>query len=274
MLSIVLTEFQKIKRYHILLIGIIGMTLSPILGIITQNVAIEEAKNPNFDLGTLVNNTIWNNAAIFMPIIFTLIGGYMINREYADGTLKNILTVPVSYSRLLTGKLAAGGLLSLILGLYSYVVAMIVGIFAGLHGMNFTVFIKGIFQMGGIALGTYIAVLPILALCGRIPNFFMVGSVIAFVSGYCSMFFKSGVLRDVYPFLASFTVIGFDTTTYMGAKSKASVPLGIASLGMMLLISTVIIAVSKMPGGAKTKQKKSNISLRPAQRERLKANGR
>ena len=93
MLSIVLTEFQKIKRYHILLVGIIGMTLSPVLGIVTQNVAMEEAKNPNFDLGALVNNTIWNNAAIFMPVIFTLIGGYLIRREYTDDTLKNILTV-------------------------------------------------------------------------------------------------------------------------------------------------------------------------------------
>ena len=34
MLSIVLTELQKIKRYHILLIGIIGMALSPVLGLI------------------------------------------------------------------------------------------------------------------------------------------------------------------------------------------------------------------------------------------------
>ena len=91
MLSIVLTELQKIKRYHILLIGIIGMALSPILGLITQNVAIEEAKNPNFDLGALVDSTIWNNATVFMPIIFTLIGGYLINREYTDDTLKNVL---------------------------------------------------------------------------------------------------------------------------------------------------------------------------------------
>ena len=60
MLSIVLTELQKIKRYHILLIGIIGMALSPILGLITQNVAIEEAKNPNFDLSALVDNTLKN----------------------------------------------------------------------------------------------------------------------------------------------------------------------------------------------------------------------
>ena len=94
MLSIVLTEFQKIKRYHILLIGIIGMTLSPVLGVITQNVAIEEAKNPNFNISALVDSTIWNNATIFMLIIFTLIGGYLINREYTDDTLKNILTVP------------------------------------------------------------------------------------------------------------------------------------------------------------------------------------
>ena len=81
MLSIVLTELQKIKRYHILLIGIIGMALSPILGLITQNVAIEEAKNPNFDLSALVDSTIWNNATVFMPIIFTLIGGYFFKLE-------------------------------------------------------------------------------------------------------------------------------------------------------------------------------------------------
>ena len=95
-------------------------------------------------------------------------------------------------------------------------------------------------------------------------------SVIAFVLGYCSMFFKSGLLRNIYPFLASFTVIGFDTTSYISAKSKASVPLGLASLGAMLLISAFIIAISKTPGEAKTKQKKNNISLRPAQRERIK----
>ncbi len=53
MLSIVLTELQKIKRYHILLIGIIGMALSPILGLITQNVAIEEAKNPTAQFATM-----------------------------------------------------------------------------------------------------------------------------------------------------------------------------------------------------------------------------
>ena len=274
MLSIVLTEFQKIKRYHILLIGIIGMTLSPVLGVITQNVAIEEDKNPNFNISELVDSTIWNNATIFMPIIFTLIGGYLINREYTDDTLKNILTVPVSFSKLLTGKLAAIGLLSLVLGIYSFVITIIVGICAGLPGVSISALISGLLYMAGISICIYIAVLPIISFCGRIPGFFMGGSIIAFVLGYCSMFFKSGLLRNIYPFLAAFTVIGFDTTSYINSTSNANVPLGLVSLGIMLLISVFIITISKTPGNSKTKHKKSNISLRPAQRERLKMNGR
>lgn len=274
MLSIVLTEFQKIKRYHILLVGIVGMTLSPILGIITQNVAIEEAKKLNFNISALVDSTIWNNATIFMPIIFTLIGGYLINREYTDDTLKNILTVPISFPKLLTGKLTAIGLLSLILGVYSFVITIIIGVGTSLPGMDIFVLARGLFYMAGISICIYISVLPIIALCGRIPGLFMVCSVIAFVLGYCSMFFKSGVLRSIYPFLAAFTVIGFDTTSYINSKSNANVPLGLVSLGAMLMISVFIIAISKTPEAAKTKHKKSNISLRRAQRERLKANGR
>lgn len=270
MLNIVLTEFQKVKRYQILLIGMIGMTLSPVLGLITQNVAIPEAQIPDFNISALVDSTIWNNATVFMPVIFTLIGGYLINREYADNTLKNILTVPVSFSKLLTGKLAAVGLLSLLLGIYSFIVTIIVGICAGLPGMSISALTSGLLYMAGISICIYIAVLPILSLCGRMPGLFMGGSVIAFVAGYCSMFFKSGLLRSIYPFLAAFTVIGFDAASYINAKDSANVPLGLASLGTMLLLSVLIITVSKTPGETKTKHKRSNILLRPAQRERLK----
>lgn len=274
MLFIILTEFQKIKRYHILLIGIIGMALSPVLGLITQNVAIEEAKNPHFDLSALLDSTLWNNATIFMPIIFTLIGGYMINREYTDDTLKNILTVPVSFPKLLAGKLTTIGLLSLILGLYSYVITILVGAVAGLPNMNIAVLLKGLLQMAGLSICIYITVLPIITFCGKQQGLFMGGSIIAFILGYCSMFFKTGVLRNIYPFLAALTLIGFDTTSYINATDKASLPLGAMSIGVMLLISAFMIAVSKTPGKFKTQKQKSCFSLRPAQRKQLKKCGR
>ena len=98
------------------------------------------------------------------------------------------------------------------------------------------------------------------------------GSVIAFVLGYCSMFFKSGVLREVYPFLASLTVIGFDTASYINAESQSSILMGMLSLGAMLLISALLIASAKTPGETKARYGKGNISLRPAQRKRLEGN--
>lgn len=271
MLSIIKTEFQKIKRYHILLIGIIGMALSPILSVITQSVSIEEAKIENFDFSALFNSTIWNNATIFMPIVFTLIGGYLINREYTDDTLKNIFVVPVSFRKLLAGKLFATALIVCILGCYSFFVSLIIGLLSDLKGISFLILIRGCLQMVGISICTYIVVLPIIAFSGRNPGYFMGGAVISFVLGYCSMFFKTGLLRNIYPFLASFTVICFDTTTFMNTVGTTSSILGIASLSFMFLLAVLIVFFSKKPGaiGEKKIQTGIGISLRPAQRDKL-----
>ena len=84
MRSIIKTEFLKMKRYHILLIGLLGMVCSPLLQFYSQLVVNEEFKCANFDIPALVENTIWGNAQIFMPVLFTLIGGYLVNREYTD----------------------------------------------------------------------------------------------------------------------------------------------------------------------------------------------
>ena len=87
MICIIKAEFIKLKRLHILLIGMIGMTFPSILSIFTQKVSIPEKQIRNFDFTTLFNHTLWNSTTIFMPVIFTLIGGYLINREYKDDTL-------------------------------------------------------------------------------------------------------------------------------------------------------------------------------------------
>ena len=54
----------------------------------------------------------------------------------------------------------------------------------------------------------------------------MVGSVIAFLTGYCVLFFKEGLLRNIYPYSVALTMIGFDTASYSGTSGKGSVPLG------------------------------------------------
>lgn len=271
MRAMIKTEFQKIKRYHILLVGIIGVACSPLLQLFSQAAMSEEYKNPHFDFEALVNATIWGNATIFMPVLITLIGGYLINREYVDDTLKNVLMVPISFRRFLTGKLAAIGLLAVIMGVYSVVVTLIAGICAGLPAKTVSVLIRGLFQMTGLSVGIFIVVLPIIILCSQRQGSFMSGSVVAFIAGYCCMFFKEGLLREVYPFSAALTMIGFDTADWAGTEGKGNVLLGGLSLGVMLLLSLLLLCTAKPPETAnqEKKNRKGSIFLRSAQRGQL-----
>lgn len=248
MLCILKTELQKLRRYQILLIGIVGMVCSPLLQLFSQMAVAEEFKHPDFDFAALVENTVWGNATVFLPVLVTLIGGYLIDREYTDDTLKNLLTVPLSFRRLLLGKLLVIGLLSVLFSAFSLLVTLAVSVLAGLPRIGLAPFLHGLGQMAGLAVGVCIVVSPLLALCSRRRGAFLSGSVLAFIAGYCCMFFKKGVLRSLYPFSAVLTLIGFDTADYAGTTEAASLPLACASVGAMLLLTALLLRTAQAPG--------------------------
>ena len=64
-----------------------------------------EYRNPNYDFSALFENVIWGNTQIFLPISLVMIGGWFIDRESTHDTLKNIMTIPVSTSKMLGAKL-------------------------------------------------------------------------------------------------------------------------------------------------------------------------
>lgn len=267
MIAIIKTEFWKVKRYHILLIGLIGMACSPLLQLFSQMVVVEEVRRSDFDFAALVEMTLWGDAQIFMPVIFTLIGGYLINREYTDDTLKNILTVPVSFRKLLVGKLLMVSLLGIILGAYSIVCVLIVSIIAGLPAINGFVLAHGLLSAAGLAVGIYVVVLPLIVIGSRKPGLFMSGSVIAFIAGYCCLFFKQGLLRSIYPFSAVLTMIGFDMSSYNGATEEGSVVLGLISLGVMMMITVALICFFGTPGEVQSGKKKKKNAGRGGRRK-------
>lgn len=268
MLCIIKTEFLKLKRFHILLIGLIGMTLPAFLSVFTQAVATPETTAGHFDYSALFSSTIWNSATIFMPVIFTLIGCYLINREYTDSTLKNILPVPVSFQRLLFGKLLAMGILSVLFGFYSYTVTLVVGLLSGISGLNAAVLFTGLLQMLGTAAFTYIAILPIIAFTSRKPGIFMGGVIVSFLFGYSAMFIKNVTMRSLYPLLSGLTVMGVDTRTFMNTSEPGNISLSILSLAVMLLLTTVIVMLTNSPQTAskRKKHKASGMFLRPGQK--------
>lgn len=259
MFNIVRTEFKKLKRYNILLVGLIGMIFPSLLAVFTQAVANEAAKLETFQFPDLFNSFIWNSVSIFMPIIFTLIAGYIINREYKDGTLKNILTIPISFPRLIGGKLLAMLFLSILLALYGFLVTILIGFLTGLSGLTFTLFLKYLLQTIGITVSTYIALLPIIAFNSKREDAYMAGVVLSFVLAYSGIFIKSPFLRSIYPILAGFNIFDFDIGQFTNASKEGYLSLSLFSIGLSLIVSIIIVIFLK-PRTKKSRKSKELFS--------------
>lgn len=101
MAVIVKGEFMKLKRYFIVWIGVSLMLLNVLLTLFTS-LAEDGMK---WDFQFLCEQVIKNFVTMIFPMCITLITGYIISREYTDDTLKNIITIPVSFQKILAGKL-------------------------------------------------------------------------------------------------------------------------------------------------------------------------
>jgi len=261
-MNLILTEFQKLKRYSVILVGMIGATCSPVISIVMQNIMSDDAKTVlNYTFPDLVNSTIWNNMTIFFPMILALIGGYMISREYTDDTMKNMLTVPVSFPRLITGKLTALGIIALLLGLYTALVTLLVGLIFCPENLTLTVVLSGSVQMTAMSLFTCIGEFPLIALCGRKKGAFRGGAVAAFLLGYVAIFLKNPVLRNLYPLSAGLSIIqfggeGFVSDTAGSYASTQNVFIGICVLLAMIVLTAIIIHIPSKDATAAASSKK------------------
>lgn len=262
MLNSIITEFQKLKRYSIILIGIIGVACSPIISIVMQNIMSDDAKSIlNYTFPDLLNSTIWNNMTIFFPMILALIGGYMMNREYTDDTLKNLLTVPVSFPKLMAGKLVTLGILSVLLGLFNALVTIIVGLIACRENMNLSVILTGTLQITAMALFTCIGEMPLIVYCGRKRDAFKGGAIAAFLLGYISIYFKNPLIRNLYPLSAGLGVVGFDgegfvTDTAGAYSSSQNSLLGLLVIIAMLILSVIILYIPRKETASNAASKK------------------
>ncbi|MFZ4913235.1 ABC transporter permease [Paenibacillus polymyxa] len=250
------TEIIKLKRYSIIWIGIAAMLLVVLLSRYMETAA--DGTLPTFE--SFSNSVIWNNFSLFFPATITLMSGYIITRERVNDTLKNILTVPVSFRSLLIGKLITVGLIAIFLGVVSFGLTLFIFLLSHYPGLAAKVLVQSFFQMIGINVCVYLAVLPIIILTSHSANGFMAGVGFAFFYGIVGAFASGHDLTSVYPITAGLGIIN-----YQGEEgSSYNLSLCYLTLIAICLISIVLIAVmgkkSKTP--APLTDKFSNKSLR------------
>lgn len=256
MWSILRGEWRKLKRCQILLVGIIALALCPVVQYGTQLIVNPEIRDPHYNFVSLFANVIWGNTQIFLPISLVMIGGWLIDRENTNDTMKNLLTVPVSYPKLLGGKVIVTIFLSLLFGLYSVAVAVLTGTLAGLDGLSAAVLLRQGVQVVVAAFNTCLVCMPMILIFGQMRGAYLGGSLLTFFLGYCILFFKSGFLLSAYPFSAALILAGFDMQAYNGATQAPSVWLALVGMAAVLVLTMTILLLSRPSKKAGNSQKK------------------
>ncbi|HHW68579.1 MAG TPA: ABC transporter permease [Epulopiscium sp.] len=207
MLHIVIkTECYKLKRYNILWAGVALMLLSVLLTLFTS-IANDGSV---WDFAYLTEQVIKNNMTMIFPMCITLIAGYIISREQTQDTLKNILTVPVSFKWLLTGKLIVCGGLFIIFGLICSFFTIVAEFLIGFPGFGVPLAIKAVVQITAVNFLLYLAVLPIIVFTSQLTSGFLVGVILAFVYGYGGLFAaRNMTLANLYPITASLGIVDY-----------------------------------------------------------------
>lgn len=267
MWSILKGEWRKLRRCQILLVGIVALALCPVVQYGTQLIVNPEIRDPNYNFVSLFANVIWGNTQIFLPISLVMIGGWLIDRENTNDTMKNLLAVPVSYPKLLGGKLIVTIFLSLLFGIYSAAVTVLTGTLAGLDGLSAAVLLRQGVQVVAAAFNTCLVCMPIILIFGQMRGAYLGGSLLTFFLGYCILFFKSGFLLSAYPFSAALILAGFDMQAYNGATQSPSILLALAGIAAALILTMVILLLShpsSKAGNRKKKAKKGRSQRRRA----------
>ena len=235
-MRILISEFEKLKRYNVLWIGTTAVFFVTALAVFQSL-----SEGGPITYGAFSANVIWNNFSLGFPFVITLTGGYIINREYTDDTLKSIMTVPISFPHLLLGKLAVTGLLTIVFGLFSFLCTAVSGRFLlQCTDMGGAEIARSLFQICSLALFNFIAVAPLIIWFGRKRDSFFAGVGVAFFYGFCGIFVAGRHLTDFYPITAGLGIIG-----YTGQGASAYHPLiGASVLALMALLTLALVAAS------------------------------
>lgn len=205
MFQIIRCELKKLKRLKILSVGIISIVLSHVISIMQQT-ARSQGK---IFFSNLLDMNIWNNVTIILPFTLTLIGGYIINKEQIEDTQKNILVVPIKWSRVIEAKMITMLIYSLFLALLNIIILICTGFILQCSGINRNTIIEAITSLVIMQVCTYIGVLPIILFFSKSRGKYIWGTLFSMIVGVIGVFISNGKLVNWHPITTGFSIISY-----------------------------------------------------------------
>ncbi|AVK84510.1 ABC transporter permease [Lysinibacillus pakistanensis] len=167
------------------------------------------------------------------PAIIALMGTYIICREIQDDTLKSLVLIPVSISKMLIAKLLMTAFYSLLLYGFVFLIALTVELSLHFSLLNLNTILNNFKMYLLTGIGFFLAVSPIITLVYKLKGSHWLALIFAEVFAFLGLFASmQSTLRAIYPITAVFNISGY----YEATSSEI-----ILSLISLILCGTVSI---------------------------------
>ena len=231
MKKLYLAEICKIKRMKMTYVAYIGILFSMIVSSVqllgrTQDLTFEQ----------LANMSIYNNVLLVLPFCLSLIGGYIIDREYAQNTQKNLLTIPVCWSHVILAKVLVMVTLSIWIGLFSSIALVLAGLILNCLEMDAMVICKAIISNIVSSICVFVGTLPIILWFSKSRGKYLWGATISLLLGVSGIFVANGMAVSWHPITYCLSFIQCDTVNTTILK----IPFSIFATALYLLFSLMI----------------------------------
>jgi len=246
MIRLIQSEVWKLKRYSVMWIGI-----ATVLSVVLLTCFMEIGTPGATTFSSFSDNVIWNNFSLIFQATIVLIAGYIIERERTDDTLKNLAAIPVSFKRLLVGKIIVCGIIAIFLAIIEFLFTAIISFILGYGEITFFIMIKALLQMVGMNCFVFIAVLPIIIFTGQRAGAFMPGVAFAFFYGFIGIFASGHNLTSLYPI-----TIGLGFINYQNGNDTGIYNIPLCFTVLLLLGAITIIMLLLAHDRTKTQKVK------------------
>lgn len=235
--TLIAMEFIKLKRSKVLYIVICTMFLFYLC------VAAQGIRSA-YSAERLMNELLTYATFLIAPALFSLLGSYIINREYLDDTMKSLVIVPINTGRLIYAKLITSLIIALILFLFLFIFSLISVFFVHADQITATYILVNIkvFLLQG--LGCFAVSLPITVFTLMIKNGYWLSAIFAEIYSFTGLIAVSSNYRNIYPVSAVFGFSGANPTTSR-EYLFCCLTLTVSTLVAMVICKLIIIFKSR-----------------------------
>ncbi|APM39898.1 ABC transporter permease [Clostridium kluyveri] len=234
MLKIISCELLKLKRSKIIPISIAGVLSTPLLMLLEALQTYFDKPELVFTLSDVYNSSVLYTMLLTNMMVYIAIAAFLFSREYTENTLKTILPIPISRTKLLLGKFCTLLLEIVTLNIVTWAGIFIVcGIYHAIftmEGYSLLVAIEWFpkFLLGGILM--FLTTSPFVFVAGKTKGFVapMIGSAVI-VMGSAAL--ANQEWGAIYPWTATFFLV-------QGKIENTGYPIAL-SVGIILLLSAV-----------------------------------